>query len=73
MHKTTSELFVWYLSCAAATVINDQYIPDIVDLNYADSDYPTCWLGRVNDGDLKLAAWRTGHWPAAARAGAGSA
>lgn len=55
VHKTTSELFVWYLSCAAATVINDQYIPDIVDLNYADSDYPTCWLGGVNDGDLKAA------------------
>lgn len=55
VHKTTSELFVWYLSCAAATVINDQLIPDIVDINYADSDYPTTWLGGVNDGDLKSA------------------
>jgi hypothetical protein len=55
VHKTTSELFVWYLSVAAATVINDQYIPDVTDLNYADADYPVCWLGGVNDGDLKAA------------------
>lgn len=55
VHKSTTELFVWYLSVAAATVINDQIIPDLVDLNYADADYPTSWLGGINDSDLKAA------------------
>lgn len=55
VHKSTTELFVWYLSVAAATVVNDQIIPDIVDLNYADAEYPTAWFGGINDSDLKAA------------------
>lgn len=56
VHKSTSELFVWYLAENLAGDINGQVVPDIVAMNYAGvPEMPppvTVSFGGVNDSDM---------------------
>jgi hypothetical protein len=55
--KGTAQLFVWYLAELLATrAITQQMIPDVIDPNFADADYPTATLGSVDDSELKASA-----------------
>jgi hypothetical protein len=55
--KGTAQLFVWYLAELLATrAITQQMIPDVIDPNFADVDYPTATLGSVDDSELKASA-----------------
>ncbi len=54
IHQDTAELLQWALAAEIADLINDQLIPDLVDLNFEDADYPRASLGAVNVGELKL-------------------
>ena len=51
-HRTTFELFQWYLCEFLAEVINDQILPDLVGLNFSGVEPPRCSFAGVNDGDL---------------------
>ena len=59
VHKSTSELFVWYLAENLAGDINGQVVPDIVAMNYAGvPEMPpavTVSFGGVNDADMAAA------------------
>lgn len=56
VHKSTSELFVWYLAENLAGDLNGQVAPDIISMNYAGvPDLPpavTVSFGGVNDADM---------------------
>lgn len=53
VHRGTTELIEWFLAAEVADVLNDQAVPDLVDLNYTNADYPTVALGAVNLEELK--------------------
>lgn len=53
VHRGTTELIEWFLAAEVADVLNDQAVPDLVDLNYANADYPTVSLGAINLEELK--------------------
>ncbi len=53
VQKSTSDLFKWYLMTLFLSVLNEQVIPDIADLNYAGlSGYPEAIMGGIDEGSL---------------------
>lgn len=55
VHKTTSDLFKWYLSKCIETLLNDRdsgIIKDLVDLNYVAGEYPRASLSAVDVNEL---------------------
>lgn len=52
VHQSTAELLVWHLSAALASAINEQLVPDLVDLNFPEAGCPRVTLGGVNDREL---------------------
>lgn len=51
--KSTSELFIWRLAATVCTLLDTQGTPDLVEMNFAGADYPTCSLGGINYAELK--------------------
>jgi uncharacterized protein DUF935 len=53
VHRTTSELFQWYLTGLVVDAINEQLVPELVDLNFPGTpDYPMVSLGGVNPREI---------------------
>jgi len=55
VHKSTSDLFRWYLARCLEVLLNDRdngLIRDLVDLNYVTTRYPRAVLSAVDSGDL---------------------
>jgi hypothetical protein len=55
IHKGSTEIVKWHLGQCIADALNDRIaglIPELVDLNFADADYPFLTLGGMNDEDL---------------------
>lgn len=55
IHKGTTEIVKWHLSQCIADALNRRQggiIPDLVDRNFANADYPFAKLGGLNDTDL---------------------
>lgn len=53
VHRSTADLFIWYLAESLASDLNSQVIPDMCDLNYANVEaYPKVSFGGVSDEDL---------------------
>lgn len=53
VHKSTAELFVWYLAQSLAGDINGQIIPYLCDLNFFDPQpYPQVVFGGINDEEM---------------------
>jgi hypothetical protein len=55
IHKGSTEIIKWHLGQCIADNLNDRrrgLIPELVDLNFADADYPFLTLGGMNDDDL---------------------
>ena len=55
VHKSTSDLFRWYLARCLEVILNDRdngLIRDMVDLNYVVSSYPRAVLGAIDTADL---------------------
>ena len=48
VHAEIAELPVWYLAATLCQILNEQVIPDLVDLNYVAAEYPTAVLGGIN-------------------------
>jgi DNA topoisomerase IB/2'-5' RNA ligase len=55
-HRSTFELFQWYLCEFLAEQINDQLIPDLVGLNFSGVEPPRVSFAGVTDGDLLQSA-----------------
>lgn len=53
VHRDMSELPVWYIQDLFTSAINDQLVPDLVDLNMVGAGYPQVSLGGINDTELK--------------------
>src|SRR5262249_18971103 len=56
VHKSTAELYQWMLATQLGQVITDEIVPDLVDLNFEDAEYPKVELGSVNDAQLIASA-----------------
>jgi hypothetical protein len=56
VHASTSSLFVWFSSYELASVINDQVVPLLVRLNFADAPVPVVTLEAPTVEDLKVKA-----------------
>lgn len=55
VHKSTSDLFRWYLARSLEVLFNDAddgLIRDLVDLNFVVDDYPRAVLGAIDTADL---------------------
>lgn len=55
VHKSTADLFVWYLASLVQSLLNDRddgLIKDLVDLNFVVEDYPKATLSAVNNAEL---------------------
>lgn len=55
VHRSTADLFKWYLSTLINDSINDHEIglvPDMVDLNFASAGYPLVTLSAIDSGQL---------------------
>jgi Protein of unknown function (DUF935) len=55
IHKGSTEVVKWHLGQCIADSLNDRnsgLIPELVDTNFADADYPFMTLGGMNDDDL---------------------
>jgi len=53
VHQSTAELLLWHLARSLSDTLNEQWIPDLIDYNFAPgTGYPTIELGGVNDQDL---------------------
>lgn len=61
VHRSTADLFIWYLSQQVQSILNDRrrgLVKDIVDLNYAPQRYPRVLLSAV-DGNEIVAGMQT--------------
>ncbi len=54
VHQSTTKLWVWYLAAELADIINEQLVPQLVRLNFADADIPLVRLEAAEQEDLKL-------------------
>lgn len=53
VHKSTAELFVWYMAELVKDCINDQLVPEFTDLNFAgDPELPLAELGGVDPASI---------------------
>jgi hypothetical protein len=53
IHRDSATLFQWGLAADLQCVVNEQLVPEWVEVNYAGADCPEVVLGSVSDGDLK--------------------
>jgi hypothetical protein len=53
VHRDQSELPVWYTCSLLEGAINEQLVPDLVDLNMVGAGYPLVTIGGINDTELK--------------------
>lgn len=51
-HRSTAELLQWMLAAELGHVINDQIVPDLVDVNFDGAGYPKVTFGGVNDSSM---------------------
>lgn len=59
VHKTTSQLFTWYLARALEVLLNDRdngLIRDLVDLNFVTDRYPRAVLGAIDTTEMMAEA-----------------
>jgi phage gp29-like protein len=56
VHRSTADTLVWHLAAAVADILNEQLVPELVDLNFQAADYPKVSLSGVNDAELKISA-----------------
>lgn len=54
-HRSVLDLFVWYLCELFAEALNDQIIPDLVGLNFNDTEFPRVSFAGTTDDDLQSA------------------
>jgi hypothetical protein len=55
VHRSTADLFIWYLSSCVESLLNDRddgLIKDLVDLNFVVADYPQAKLSAVDVNEL---------------------
>lgn len=52
VHKSTQELFTWYLCELLADTVNDQIIPDLMGMNLSGMENPRVSFAGTSDGDL---------------------
>lgn len=52
VHRSTAELLIWHLAQLVSDALNQQLIPDLVQLNFAHADFPRVQLVGVNDREL---------------------
>jgi|SRR5579859_4996799 len=53
VHKSTAELFTWYLASLVCDAINEQIIPDFTDMNFAGKpELPMATLGGVDAAEI---------------------
>lgn len=56
VHKSTQELFIWYLAELLSEVINDQIITELVGMNLSDVDPPRIQIAAIEDTELLVSA-----------------
>lgn len=52
VHRETSELFQWLLAALLTQILNEQLIPELIEVNFAGVTPPHASLGAINDAAL---------------------